>query len=61
MGTKYVRIALAPTSDSIVICIACGGFRSDFKIENGYDTGLHKKCIAKVAAKFTRKKKAVAA
>lgn len=61
MGTKHVRISLAPTSDTCLPCVCCGGFRTELVVlradGSASESGLHKSCVEKIAAKFTRKKR----
>lgn len=61
MSATYVRIALAPTSATYLPCISCGGFRTELVVLSSdgspSESGLHKSCVEKIAAKFTRKKR----
>lgn len=53
---KYLRVELAPTDLSHLVCIGCGRFNVDLAIVNGDDVdepqaGIHKGCIHRVKAK----------
>lgn len=51
-GRKFLRVELAPTTCSYLVCVACGRFNCDYAIVTDEpEAGIHKKCIAKVKAK----------
>jgi hypothetical protein len=62
---RSMRVKLVPTKRSDVMCVRCLGFQADHVIllTNGTeaDTGVHKKCVDEIAAKFTRNKRSAAA
>lgn len=56
---KYLRVKLEPTDRTDLMCVACGGFRTQFLIVPGPGSepqaGVHRKCTKGVRA--TRAKK----
>lgn len=45
---RRLRIELVPTERTDLICISCGGFRTDLEVKRFHDpamAGLHSSCI----------------
>lgn len=54
MKRRFVRIEVTPTDLTSLMCIACGGFKTELAVvvpAGEPMAGLHKRCTALVAAK----------
>lgn len=61
---QHVRIFVTPTGRTDLVCIACGGFRTEYELQTNAQSGVaqagvHSRCIADVAVKFTRGRKSL--
>ena len=51
---KHLRLLLTPTDRTDLMCIACGGFRTELSLPEEH-AGIHKRCIKGIhAAKRSR-------
>jgi hypothetical protein len=68
MKRKMVKVALERVSRTDLICVSCGGFRTDWAIlpvaaetlsngEREPQAGIHTSCIPSLHARNTRKKR----
>jgi len=60
---RHVKVTLERVTRTDLICVACGGFRTEWAIvpaarPEDWDpwVGVHTKCIDKLHVRFTRKK-----